>query len=411
MYSWFPAILQGDDVRAREILEVFKSRGCPDPANQLIDATGDAGLLGGINYGHLNIVKLLLEYGANPNQVCNVPTIRGLNMTYFNMAMFSYDIVAEKKGQEVAEGIVNTLLDGGADIHTMAIGRGTPLSAAVKIYSNHAARMRITRKLLEKGADPNQIIRNDSFPGTRNESLILPSACTDVLGKYSETDRREIVQLLLDYGADPGKYVTIDCRGETCNTIHVVVSRRQNDILRMLLSCEKGRTAVNARRSQKVQYPEENNGNGETAITMCVACDDLERYKASRDMAVQLLRAGADIDIEDHIGLSASLWLLDRHPEKPHAKKKELHGLVEKAKKYGPSFWDDSDEVKAFIEEGESEVVCCDNCGCWNNQEFADGRKLNTFQRCSRCKKVYYCSKACQKARWKVHKKSCIQCD
>ena len=108
MYSWFPAILQGDDVRAREILEVIKSRGCPDPANKMIDATGDAGLLGGISYGHLNIIKLLLEYGANPNQVCNVPTIRGVNMTYFNMAMFSYDSVAEKKGQEVAEGIVNT---------------------------------------------------------------------------------------------------------------------------------------------------------------------------------------------------------------------------------------------------------------------------------------------------------------
>ena len=31
-YSFFPAILQGDDVRAREILDVIKSRGVSDPA-------------------------------------------------------------------------------------------------------------------------------------------------------------------------------------------------------------------------------------------------------------------------------------------------------------------------------------------------------------------------------------------
>jgi len=105
------------------------------------------------------------------------------------------------------------------------------------------------------------------------------------------------------------------------------------------------------------------------------------------------------------------MWLKDRHPEKPHAKKKELDELVKKAKDFGPRFWDDSDEVKAFIKEGGSEVVCCDNCGSWNNQEFAYGRKLNTFQRSSRCKKVYYCSRDCQKARWSVHKKSCIQSD
>ena len=127
-YSFFPAILQGDDVRAREILEVIKSRGIPDAANCILDATGDAALLGGINYGHVNIVKLLLEYGAKPNQICNIPVVRGTNMTYFIMAIATYDLVAENKSQEVAEGIVNILLDGGGDVHAMAIGKGTPLS-------------------------------------------------------------------------------------------------------------------------------------------------------------------------------------------------------------------------------------------------------------------------------------------
>src|SRR5210317_1761338 len=102
-YSFFPAILQGDDVRAREILEVLKGRGVSDPANQLLDATADSALIGGINYGHLNIVKLLLEYGAKPNQICNIPAMRGANITYFNLAILTYDMVANNKSHEVAE--------------------------------------------------------------------------------------------------------------------------------------------------------------------------------------------------------------------------------------------------------------------------------------------------------------------
>jgi hypothetical protein len=196
-----------------------------------------------------------------------------------------------------------------------------------------------------------------------------------------------MVQLLIDYGADPGKFVTLGVKGESCNSIHIAVSHKKNDELRVLLSCEKGRAAVNAKRTEKVQYAGENNGNGETAITMCVTGDDLERYKASRDMAVQLLKADADIEIEDHIGLSASIWLKDRHPEEPHVKRKELDGLVEKAKVIGPIFWE-SEEVKAFIEKGESDNIRCDNCGSLPGQAFCDGSTMN-FQMCARCKKVH----------------------
>ena len=385
--GFFPAILQGDVVRAREILEVMKRRGDPTPAISILDATGDAALSGGINYGHADIVKLLLEYGGNPNQVCNIPMMRDANMTYFHMAIMMFDMIDEDGGS--AEEIVNALLEGGGDVHTMSPGRGTPLSSAVNIKTNHAARMRIAKKILNKGADPNQIIAID---GPRNESLALFRACVEASGpEYSDEDRLEMVQLLVDHGADPGKFISLEARQESCNAIHCVVSRKKNDVLRVLLSCEKGRAAVNAKRVEKSPRVDgQNNGDGETALIMTVSCDSLERNKEARDMAVQLLKARADVDITDSMGVNARIWMMDRNPdpERPHAKKKELDELYEKSEKIGdPSFWE-SEEVKAFIEEGDNDFVKCDNCGRWSDEIFQTG-SMSKFQRCARCKNVY----------------------
>ena len=181
----------------------------------------------------------------------------------------------------------------------------------------------------------------------------------------------------------------MDVRGESCNVIHTTVSHRRPDILRVLLSCEKGRKAVDIKREEKPQYPGENNGNGETAITMAVQHNGLDICKADRDMAVQLLKAGADTTIEDHVGISAAAWLRD-----DTGKKRELAQLIKKAKKIKKKkdkdkFWDESDEVKKFIEEGENDIAQCDNCGTCEDSNYTNGEQVKSFQRCSRCKKVY----------------------
>ena len=48
---------------------------------------------------------------------------------------------------------------------------------------------------------------------------------------------------------------------------------------------------------------------------------------------------------------------------------------------------------------GNASDGVCENC----HQE----REVSELQRCSRCKKVTYCSEKCQKAHWKLHKPSC----
>lgn len=165
---------------------------------------------------------------------------------------------------------------------------------------------------------------------------------------------------------------------------------------------------------------------------MAVSADNLESNKVARDMAVQLFKAGADVDIADSMGVNARIWLMDRNPnpDRPHAKKKELDELYEKSEEAGPSFWD-SDEVKAFIEEGNNDFVKWANCGRWSDEIFQNG-SMSKFQRCARCKNVYCksreciidymllydlatfdaieldCSRECQKQNWKIHKKVCI---
>ena len=43
----------------------------------------------------------------------------------------------------------------------------------------------------------------------------------------------------------------------------------------------------------------------------------------------------------------------------------------------------------------------CGGCGVWQRDT------QTKLDRCSRCRKVYYCSKECQLKDWKAHKLSC----
>ena len=96
--------------------------------------------------------------------------------------------------------------------------------------------MRICRKLLDRGADVDQIIEID---GPSNQGVALFAACVEEFGKYSEEDRLEMVQLLVEAGADPGRMLQLESRGESCNAIHCVVSYRKPCVLRCLLSSTK----------------------------------------------------------------------------------------------------------------------------------------------------------------------------
>ena len=58
-------------------------------------------------------------------------------------------------------------------------------------------------------------------------------------------------------------------------------------------------------------------------------------------------------------------------------------------------------EFEADKERGAKSVKTCNFCGIWDTAP-------TTLKKCSNCKAVSYCSKACQKQDWPKHKTACI---
>mmetsp|Transcript_32109 Transcript_32109/g.78018 ORF Transcript_32109/g.78018 Transcript_32109/m.78018 type:complete len:759 (-) Transcript_32109:2558-4834(-) len=59
--------------------------------------------------------------------------------------------------------------------------------------------------------------------------------------------------------------------------------------------------------------------------------------------------------------------------------------------------------MKSRAETGIDSLGACGNCG---NMDRSDGFQ-KALMRCTRCKSIHYCSKECQRADWKQHKKVC----
>jgi ankyrin repeat protein len=144
--------------------------------------------------GHVATLKALVEAGANINAIA-ADGKNALGLAIFNG---SYDIA-------------DYLVDAGIDVNQADAQRFTPLFWAVDRRNMETAPnfpwvvtddpLPLIRKLLDRGADPNWIINNTPRARMRGGSPRIVFATAVMRAAFSGD--LELVQLLLDHGADP----------------------------------------------------------------------------------------------------------------------------------------------------------------------------------------------------------------
>ncbi len=144
--------------------------------------------------GHVDTLKVLVDAGADINAL-TADGKNALGLTIFNG---SYDIA-------------DYLVEQGIDVNQADAQRFTPLFWAVDRRNMETAPnfpwvvtddpLPLIRKLLDRGADPNWVINNTPRARMRGGSPRIVFATAIMRAAFSGD--LELVQLLLDYGADP----------------------------------------------------------------------------------------------------------------------------------------------------------------------------------------------------------------
>jgi len=169
------------------------------------DSKGNSALMFAANSGKFEIVKLLLENGANPNQR---NFVEGFTPIFDAIKNGHYDIV-------------KLLIESGADLSVTDNQGNTPL--LVSIYNNNSDQ--ITIALIEANSDVNYRNSLDGF---------YPLIASTILGNYS------ISKALIDYGArknvsdingiTPLQYATSVKNADLCKLLSEGV--KTNNVLR-----------------------------------------------------------------------------------------------------------------------------------------------------------------------------------
>ena len=162
------------------------------------DSLGNLPLNEAVQFGNEDIVKLLLQYGADPNSRDS----DGRNSLFLAEGLFK---------RKEHRNIVNLLLEHGADPNCLDKNRNTPLM-------NNLFSISITESLLEHGADPNirnfmddtalliardyytvlALLEHGADPNVKNEDGVTP--LLNFRFSYSKNDKK-VVDLLKEYGA------------------------------------------------------------------------------------------------------------------------------------------------------------------------------------------------------------------
>jgi ankyrin repeat protein len=250
---------QGDKEKALTIVTLLIARGAD------VRAAGGEALINAAIANNLEVVRLLLSKGSNPN----ARTESGVSVL---MAVVPYDSLDS----------IRALLEAGADVKATNENHETALMHAAR--SDHrtdtTTRVTLLKLLIDQGSE---VKARD-----KNGSTVLHYAVANIMTEGGGfISRPEVVRVLLDNGAEPNAR---DDRGETALIRIAQTSRSSIEISRALI--EKG-TDVNL-----------SNNQGVTALMFSAAAGQSELVQL-------LLDKGALLDARDNQGRTAMVHAVE----------------------------------------------------------------------------------------------------
>jgi hypothetical protein len=218
----------------------------------------------------------------------------------------------------------------------------------------------------------------------------------------TEENRLEVVQKMIDYGADPGMYAP-GGGGQVSTPLHNAVTRRQWQVVERLLDSPKGGFKAVNKKLIDVTFE-----NGCTPLFLSMNDPKIEGgHNQVRKTVALLLQYGGDIKIPNADGIPPyhGLEVMDT------PKMQQLKKLVDRASKPCEEnldeifeYWQSPKVLEWIGSNGDYRDVQCPVCLAWRDDQQQTGKD---FSLCSRCGQQCYCSRECQKLHWPIHKQEC----
>jgi ankyrin repeat protein len=275
-------ISHGADVDARSINRDYQRHVTAEGRPKSLDSGGLTPLLYAARENCIDCVDVLLEHGAD----INLPDPDGVSPLLVAIMNANWDLAKR-------------LIEAGADIDQWDIYGEAPLFTVVGLHTrfdggrasidplNETSGMDILRMLLDRGADPNMQVffRPANVRGSTNTRGSTP------LIRAANNGDTQVVQLLLEHGADPTIYMA-----DRQTPIHAVLAGRtpEKKALELIRLFHDAGTDVDV--IALVNHREEVRGG--TALHYAVR----KRYKE----VIKLLASyGIDMNARDQDGLTA----------------------------------------------------------------------------------------------------------
>ncbi|XP_065565796.1 putative ankyrin repeat protein RF_0381 [Artemia franciscana] len=257
-----------------------------------LDATnvyGETPLGTAIRTSNLDLVKLLLKHGANPNCGESFGSAPPLHMAII--------IMAAKEG---SADVCNLLIKSGAEIDATDVDGETPLGTAIK-----TSNLDLVKLLLKRGANPNcgECLHLAVKKGGADlcNLLIKSGAELDATNVYGETplgtaiktSNLDLVKLLLKLGANP------NC-GEC---LHLAVKKGSADVCNLLIKSGAEIDATNVHGETPLGTATKTSNLDLVKLLLkrganpnCEECLHLAVEKGRADMCELLIDSGAKLD-------------------------------------------------------------------------------------------------------------------